>query len=324
MVSRIAGTGHHTPERVLTNTDLEKMVDTSDEWIVSRTGIRERRIAAEGESTSDMATAAAKGALDAAGILASELDLIIVATVTPDHPLPATAMFVQQKLGATCPAFDMSAACAGFIYGLSVADQFIRSGFRNVLVIGVELLSRVLNWEDRNTCVLFGDGAGAVVLSPTRDPERGLLSTHLGADGSLASSLWIPAGGSVEPVVEESLSACRHKVHMAGQDIFKFAVRALSSSSMEALRANGIAAADVDWVVPHQANLRILQGVSSRVGIPMERFYLNLEKYGNTSSASVPIALDEAVRDGSIQPGQTLLLCALGAGIAWGSAVLRW
>lgn len=327
IASRISGTGHYVPERVLTNFDLEKLVDTTDKWIVERTGIRERRIAADGENTSHMATAAAKRALAAAELDAKDLDLIIVATVTPDMPLPATAMFVQHQLGArpTCPAFDMAAACAGCIYGLSIADQYVRTGAaKNVLVVGVELLSRVLDWNDRGTCVLFGDGAGAVIVSPARDDGRGLLPPHIYGDGTLAESLCIPAGGSAEPATADSVERRRHFVHMVGSDIFKVAVRSLTSASVAAIEAGGLTADDIDWVVPHQANRRILDGVSKRCGIPMDRFYLNFEKYGNTSSASVPIALDEAVRDGSIKPGQNLVMCALGGGIAWGSALLRW
>ncbi len=315
------------PEKVLTNADIEKMVETSDEWIVTRTGIHERRIAAPGESSSDMAAAAARQALEAAELEAKDLDLIIVSTVTPDMPLPATAMFVQQKIGARpdCPGFDLSAACAGFIYGLSVADQFIRTGHcRHVMVIGVELLSRVLDWTDRSTCVLFGDGAGAVVVGPARDDGRGIISTHVYANGSLAPALCIPGGGSVEPTSAETVSNRRHFVHMAGSEIFKFAVKSLTSATQEALRVNGVPADEVSWVVPHQANLRILDAVGQRVGIPKERFYLNIHKYGNTSSASVPIALDEAVRDGSIQRGQKLVFCALGGGVAWGSALVHW
>lgn len=326
IATRILGTGHYVPEKVLTNHDLEKMVDTSDEWIVERSGIRERRVAAEGEFTSDLATKAGQRALEAAGVSPEELDLILVATVTPDMPLPSTAMFVQQKIGARpgCPAMDFAAACAGFIYGLSVADQFIRTGAaRRVLLVGVELLSRVLNWEDRTTCVLFGDGAGAVVLGPS-EGEHGLVSTKLYGDGSLTRSLCIPGGGSAQPASAASVAAGQHFVHMVGKDIFKVAVKHLSSASLAAVEAAGLTADDIDWVVPHQANLRILDGVSKRCGIPLDRFCLNIERYGNTSSASVPIALDEAVRDGRIQPGQNVLMCALGGGIAWGSALVRW
>ena len=324
--SRILGTGHYVPERVLTNQELEAKVDTSDEWIVSRTGIRERHIAAEGEATSDMASEAAKRALAAAGIEATDLDLIVVATVTPDMPLPSTACFVQSKIGARrdCPSFDIAAACAGFIYGLDLADKFVRTGAaKYVLVVGVELLSRVMNWDDRTTCVLFGDGAGAAIVGAS-DGERGLLSTHIYADGGFTQSLQIPGGGSVEPATASSVAQGRHTVHMIGQDIFKAAVKNLSAASKTALEQNDLTTDDVDWVVPHQANLRILGGVSERVGIPMIRFYLNLERYGNTSSASIPIALDEGVRAGEIKPGQTVLMCALGGGVAWGSAVMRF
>lgn len=325
--ARIAGTGKYVPERVRTNHDLEKLVDTSDAWILARTGIRERRVAADGEFTSDMAAAAARQALAAAGLQATDLDLIIICTVTPDMPLPSTAMFVQRKIGARpdCPGFDLGAACAGFIYGLSVANQFISAGgAKHVLVVGVELLSRVVDWTDRGTCILFGDGAGAVVVSASHDDGRGILSTHLFADGSLAEVLNIPAGGSAKPATQETVAAGLHLVHMLGSEIFKVAVRNLSSASVVALEANGLTADDVDWVIPHQANLRILDVVAKRCGIPMERFFLNIEKYGNTSSASIPIALDEAVRGGHVKDGQTLLFCALGGGIAWGSALVRW
>ena len=326
--ARISGTGHYVPSRVVTNADLEKIVDTSDAWIVSRTGIRERRMAAPGEHSSDMAAEAGRRALKAAGLDAKDIDLIIVTTVTPDMPLPATSMYVQQKIGArdTCPGFDLAAACAGFIYGLSVADQYVSNGAaKHVLVIGVELLTRVLDWTDRTTCVLFGDGAGAVVVSPAAPDEgRGIISTHIYADGSLAPALCIPAGGSAMPATDETVQQRKHFVHMAGQEIFKFAVKNLASSSIEAVQSNGLTADQIDWVIPHQANMRILDGVSSRVGIPMERFFLNIEKYGNTSSASVPIALDEAVRAGAVKPGQNLVLCALGGGVAWGSALVRW
>jgi 3-oxoacyl-[acyl-carrier-protein] synthase III len=325
VASRILGTGRYAPERVLTNRDLEHMVDTSDEWIVERTGIRERHIAAEGEASSDMAAEAARRALEAAGVRAEELDLIIVATVTPDMPLPATAVFVQQKIGARadCPAFDIAAACAGFLYGTSIADRYIAGGAKRVLVVGVELLSRVLNWKDRTTCVLFGDGSGAAVIGPS-DGERGILSTHLFADGAQANALCIPGGGSRNPATQLSVEAGLHYVHMAGQDVFKYAVRALSSASVTALEHNGVSRDEITWVVPHQANLRIIEAVSKRVGIPMERFVLNIARYGNTSSASIPIAFDEAVRAGTIRPGDLVLMCALGAGFAWGSALVRF
>jgi 3-oxoacyl-[acyl-carrier-protein] synthase-3 len=323
--SAILGTGRYAPAKVLTNADLERMVDTSDAWITERTGIRERRIAAEGETTSDMASAAAHSALEAAGVRASDLDMIIVGTVTGDSPMPATAVAVQQKIGAeNIPAFDISAACAGFVYGLSIGDQFIRTGQMNkILVVGVELLSRVLNWSDRTTCVLFGDGAGAAVLGPSPGDGRGVISTKIFTDGSLANALTIPGGGSELPLTHAGLDESKNKVQMVGSEVFKVAVKNLSSASKAALEAAGLSTGDIDWVVAHQANMRILTQVASRLDIPLERFVLNIERYGNTSSASIPIALDEAVRDGRIKPGQTVLMCALGAGISWGSALVR-
>jgi 3-oxoacyl-[acyl-carrier-protein] synthase III len=323
--SAIVGTGRYAPAKVLTNADLEKMVDTSDAWITERTGIRERRIAADGENTSDMAAAAAKAALESAGLAASDLDMIIVGTVTGDSPMPATAVNVQQKIGAVnIPAFDISAACAGFLYGLSIGDQFIRTGqMKRVLVVGVELLSRVLNWSDRTTCVLFGDGAGAVVLGPSGDSGRGVISTKIFTDGSLACTLTIPGGGSDLPITHTGLDEAKNKVQMVGSEVFKVAVRNLTSASKAAIEVAGLSAGDIDWVVAHQANLRILTQVASRLDIPPERFVINIERYGNTSSASIPIALDEAIKDGRIKPGQTVLMCALGAGISWGSALVR-
>ena len=329
--TRILGTGHYLPSDVRTNVDIEKMVDTSDAWITERTGIKERRIAPEGVVTSDMAAAAGKAALEAAGLAATDLDMIIVGTVTPDMPMPATAAFVQQKLGAGhCPSFDLSAACAGFVFGLSIADQFIRTGaMKKVLVVGVELLSRVIDWEDRTTCVLFGDGAGAVVLGPADDAlaengkPRGILSTAIHTDGAFAPSLWIPGGGSVSPTSHEVIDQKKHKVHMRGQDIFKVAVRNLYSASKNALTSAGITHADVDWVCAHQANLRIINNVVSRLEVPEEKVLVNIERVGNTSSASIPILLDENVRTGKIKAGDTVLMCALGAGISWGSALVR-
>jgi 3-oxoacyl-[acyl-carrier-protein] synthase-3 len=306
------------------------MVETSDAWIVERTGIRERRIAPDGIVTSDMAAAAAKQALQAAELDASAVDLILVATVTPDMPMPATAVFVQQKIGAGhCPAFDLSAACAGFLFGLSIADQFIRSGaMKNVLVVGVELLSRVVNWEDRTTCVLFGDGAGAVVLGPAngafaRGKPRGLLSTKIHSDGALATSLMIPGGGSVRPQSIEVIEEKKHKVHMKGQDIFKVAVKNLHAASKDALDATGLTPEEIDWICPHQANLRIIDFAATRLGVPKEKVLVNIDRVGNTSSASIPILLDESIRSGKIRVGDTVVMCALGAGISWGGAVMR-
>lgn len=325
--SRIVGTGRYLPERRLTNADLEKIVDTTDAWITERTGIKERRVAAPGEVTSDMAAAAGKRALERAGITAADLDMIIVGTISGDHPMPACATFVQQKLGAkNIPSFDISAACAGFLYGMSIADRFLRAGgARYILVIGVELLSRILNFEDRTTCVLFGDGAGAVVLAATDGKDgRGLLSTHIYTDGSLAESLIIPGGGSREPVSADVVANKRNFVHMTGQDVFKAAVRNLAAASNAALEYNGMDGSQIDRVVAHQANLRILNMVGQRVDVPWDRFFINIQKYGNTSSASIPIALDELVEADALKPGEHILMCALGAGISWGSALVRW
>jgi 3-oxoacyl-[acyl-carrier-protein] synthase-3 len=326
--SRLLGTGHYLPEGLRTNFDLEKMVETSDAWITERTGIRERRIAPEGVSTSDMACFAAQRALEAAGILAEDLDMIIVGTVTGDMPMPATAVFVQQKLGATqCPAFDISAACAGFIFGLSIADQFVRSSaMRNILVVGVELLSRVLNWKDRTTCVLFGDGAGggaATGLLDDKGKPRGILSTRLHTDGSLAKSLMIPGGGSVAPLTHELVEQQKNKVVMRGQDIFKVAVKNLASACKNAVDMAGMTPDEVDWICPHQANIRIIDQAVQRLHVRRERVLVNIDRVGNTSSASIPILLDENVRNGNIKPGHTVLMCALGAGISWGSALVR-
>jgi len=324
--TRIIGTGSYRAEGVLTNADLEKIVDTSDDWIVERTGIRERRVAGQGVCTSDMASAALNGALEMAGKAANDLDMIICGTVTPDRQLPANAAYVQHKIGATnhCASFDLAAACAGFIYGLSIADSFIRTGkAKTVGVIGAELLSRVLDYQDRNTCVLFGDGAGAVVVT-AEQTDAGVLSTHLFTDGSLTESLIIPAGGSRMPASAETVAARKHYVSMEGKEVFKYAVRYLSQAAEIALTHNGMTPEDVDLVVAHQANIRILDGVSKRVKIPLDRFVLNIERYGNTSSASIPIALDEAVRGGRVSAGDKLLMIALGGGISWGSAAVRW
>jgi len=326
LLTRIVGTGCYRAEGVLTNADLEKMVDTSDEWIIERTGIRERRVAGEGVCTSDMAAAALGSALEMAGKKANDLDMIICGTVTPDRPLPANAAYVQHKIGATnhCASFDLAAACAGFLYGLSIADSFVRTGkAKTVGVIGVELLSRVLDYKDRNTCVLFGDGAGAVVVTADTG-ESGVLSTHLFTDGSLTELLIIPAGGSRLPTSAATVAARQHYVSMEGKEVFKYAVRYLSQAAEIALAHNRMGPGDIDLVVAHQANMRILDGVSKRVKVPLDKFVLNIEKYGNTSSASIPIALDEAVRAGRIAKGDTLLMVALGGGISWGSAVVRW
>lgn len=322
--SRILGTGSYAPERVLTNSDLEAIVDTTDDWITERTGIRQRHIAADGEASSDMAAAAAARALEAANMEASELDMLIIGTISPDRPLPSCAAYVQKTLGCVgVPAFDVAAACAGFVFALSIGDQFVRTGQnKRVLVVGVELLSRVLNWKDRTTCVLFGDGAGAAVIGPS-DDERGVLSTRLYTDSTYSESLMIPAGGSREPVTEAVLENGRNKVHMVGSDIFKVAVRSLTGACRQALEDADLSADEIAWVVPHQANMRIITQVSARLRVPLDRFILNIERYGNTSSASIPIALDEGIRDGRIKPGDLVLMCGLGAGISWASALVR-
>jgi len=325
--SRIIGTGRGVPPRVLTNNDLSKMVDTSDAWIFERTGIRERHILDPSLAASDLATEAARNACRKAGVDPATVDCIILGTVTGDCPFPATATFVQKKLGAmpgSC-AFDLSAACAGFIYGLSIGDAFIRRGqFKRVMVIGVEVLSRIIDWSDRSTCVLFGDGAGAALLAPDESGEHGVLSTHLHADGSLTDILLQPAGGSREPLTPEALAAKRQFVKMNGREVYKHAVRNMAAASRAALEANGLVPDDVNWVIAHQANMRIIEGVSERIGIPLERFCLNVDRYGNTSSASVPTALDEALEAGRIKDGDVLVMTALGGGLAWASAALRW
>jgi 3-oxoacyl-[acyl-carrier-protein] synthase-3 len=324
--SRIIGTGRAVPSKVLTNDDMTKIVETSDAWITERTGIRQRHILEPSLAASDLAAEAGREACRKAGVDPGSIDCIIVGTVTGDCPFPATATFVQKKLGAApggC-AFDLSAACAGFLYGLSIGDAFIRTGqFKRVLVIGVEVLSRIIDWTDRSTCVLFGDGAGAVLLAAD-DSGRGVLSTHLYADGSLAEILWQPAGGSREPLTAEGLAAKRFFVKMNGREVYKHAVRNMAAAARVALTANGFGPDDVDWVIAHQANLRILEGVSERAGIPMTKFFTNVDRYGNTSSASVPTALDEAIEQGKLKEGQLLLFAALGGGLAWASAAVKW
>ncbi|MDR6992415.1 beta-ketoacyl-ACP synthase III [Luteimonas sp. 3794] len=320
--SRIAGTGSYLPEKVLTNDDLAQFVDTSDEWIASRTGIRERHIAAEGETTSDLAFHAATRAMEAAGVSASELDLIIVGTTTPDIIFPSTACLLQARLGANgCGAFDVNAACSGFLYAFSIADKFIKSGdAKTVLVVGAETLTRMVDWSERTTAVLFGDGAGAVVLKA--DAETGILSTHLHADGAKKELLWNPVGVSAGFRDDQPNAGVR--IQMAGSDVFKYAVKALDSVVEETLLANGLDRHDIDWLIPHQANLRIIEATAKRLDMPMDRVVVTVDKHGNTSSGSVPLALDEAVRSGRVQRGQLLLLEAFGGGFTWGSALLRY
>jgi len=323
--ARVTGTGAYLPERRLTNQELERMVETSDRWIVERTGIRERRIAAPEEATSDLAAAAGRQALAASGVAASSVELIIVATATPDMLFPSTACLVQEQLGAKQAfAFDLSAACTGFLYALAVADQYIRAGtYRTILVIGAEVLSRMVDWTDRTTCILFGDGAGAVVLQADRG-TRGILSTHMHSDGALWDLIHIPGGGSRRPPSAQTLADRMNFVKMKGSETFRVAVRALEDVAREAVAANGLTPEDLALIIPHQANLRILQAVAERLAVPAEKVIINVDRYGNTSAASIPIALDEAVRDGRVRPDDLLLLEAFGAGLTWGAAVVRW
>ncbi|HIJ96754.1 MAG TPA: ketoacyl-ACP synthase III [Desulfuromonadales bacterium] len=323
---RITGTGSALPARILTNAEISQMVDTSDEWITTRTGIRERRIAAEGEYTSTLAAEAGRNALAMAGVAAEEIDLLLVSTVTPDFPFPSTACIVQDLLGATnATAFDLSAACAGFIFGLSVADKYIRSGaVKKILVIGAEVLSRTVDWRDRNTCVLFGDGAGAVVLEAT-DGEHELLSTHTFSKGAFWNLLYQQGSGSRNPATDRrTIDEERIYLTMEGNDVFKHAVRAMEEASTAALVANGISGTDLSFLIPHQANQRIIDATAKRLGIGPERLVINLDRYGNTSSASIPIALDEAHRNGVIKSGNLVMMVAFGAGFAYGSTLVRW
>ncbi len=324
--ARIVGTGMAVPDKVLTNADLEKMVDTSDEWIVSRTGIRERRISEPDEALSDFALPAARRALDMAGVAGEAIDLVICATVTPDTVFPATATQIQAGIGAgRAAAFDISAACTGFIYGLAIASQFIQTGAAaSALVVGGEMLSKFTDWTDRNTCVLFGDGAGAAVLAASDDPERGLLGIALHADGALGDLIHRPAGGSRIPPTVQSMEADLSFIKMRGNETFKVAVRSLAEVSDEVLTAAGIAHQEVDWFIPHQANRRIIDAVGQRLEIREGHTYVNIDRYGNTSAASIPIALDELNRAGRIEPGNILLFSAFGSGLTWGAGVARW
>lgn len=321
----ITGVGSYVPARVLTNGDLEKMVDTSDEWITTRTGIKARRIAAADEFTSDMAAQAALRAMAKAGVSAGQIDLIIVATITPDMPFPSTACLVQRKIQANrAAAFDLEAACSGFIYGLEIAQQFIMSRtYDTVLVIGAEKLSSITDWKDRNTCVLFGDGAGAAVLQ-NRPQAHGLLTAVMGADGENADLLFMPGGGSRCPPTEDSVKARSHYLRMNGKETFKNAVQAMQTAAEESLRRCEINISQIKCIIPHQANRRIIDAVAERLGARPEQLFVNLEKYGNTSAASVAIALDEAVESGRIQRGDLIMLMVFGAGLTWGAAVIEW
>ena len=316
--SRIAGTGSYLPRQVVTNIDLESCIDTTDAWIRTRTGIRERHIAADDEHTSDLAVHAAGPALAAAGMTAADVDLIVVATTTPDMVFPSTACIVQDKLGCHGgAAFDVQAVCSGFVYGLALADRMVSGGMaRNALVVGAEIYSRIIDWQDRGTCVLFGDGAGAVVLVPAREP--GILSAHLHADGSHRGMLCVPgtvARGGVEG---------RPFLHMDGQAVFKFAVRVLAEVAHEALEANGLTTRDIDWLIPHQANERIIEATAKKLGVGMDRVVTTVERHANTSAASIPLALDEAVRDGRVRRGQRVMMLGVGGGFTWGSVLVQW
>ena len=320
----IIGVGEYLPEKILTNSDLEKMVETSDEWITTRTGIKERHLAAKGQAASDLALKAAQIALKNAKLSPEDLDLIVVATITGDMPCPSTASILQDKLGAKRAAcFDISAACAGFVYGISVAQQFIAcSTYKNALVIGVEVLSSFTDWRDRNTCVLFGDGAGAVVLSEVKG--RGIISTYLGCDGSRVGLLNIPAGGSANPATTETVRNRQHFIKMQGNELFKIAVNTMTKAAEVVLQQAGMSFADVDMIIPHQANARIIMAVAKKLGIPEGRVYLNIERCGNMSSASTVTALCEAVQEGKVKKGDIILLDAFGAGLVWGACVIEW
>jgi len=320
----IIGLGEYLPKKILTNLDLEKMVDTSDEWITTRTGIKQRRLAAGNEAASDLAANAAREALKNARLKAQEIDLIIVATITPDMQFPSTACFVQASLGAkNAVCFDISAACAGFVYAIVIAQQFIaRGAYKNVLVVGAEVLSSITDWKDRNTCVLFGDGAGAAVLSQVK--SGGILSAHLGTDGTMTDLLMLPAGGSRNPATHKTIDKRLHYLKMQGNEIFKLAVKIMTDAAQVALKKAGLECKDIDLVIPHQANIRIILAMAKRLGLPEDRVYLNIKKYGNMSSASTATALCEAVKEGRIKKGDIVLLDAFGAGLVWGACLVKW
>ncbi len=320
----IIGLGKYLPAKVLTNKDLERVVDTTDEWIMTRTGIKERRIARDDEATSEMATEAAKAALKNAGLKPQDIDLIIVATITPDMFFPATACLVQEKLGARMiPAFDISVACSGFIYGLSIANQFLASGmYKNALVIASEKMSSITDWSDRSTCVLFGDGAAAAVLAPV--DKGGILSMYLGANGRAGDLVKLPAGGSRIPATKKSIEDKLHFIKMNGTELFKHAVKVMADAALEATKPLGLTAEDISLVIPHQANIRILNAVAKRMGLTKDKIYLNIEKYGNMSAASTAVALVEAVEEGRIKKGDKILLDSFGGGLTWGALVIEW
>jgi len=322
----ILGSGSELPTKVMTNTDFEKLIDTSDEWITTRTGIKERRILEEGKGNADMAYRASEKALQAAGMEANDLDAIIVGTCTPDYPMPSSACVLEDMLGARKVfSFDVNAACSGFLNALTVTDSFVRTGMiRNALVVGSDVLSRVINWQDRTTCVLFGDGAGAIVVGSSSDGNRGILSARLRTDGSYAKTLYVPAGGSLKPASIETVENKQHTITMNGKEVFKIAVRAMEEISREVLEEANVSIDEVSLVIPHQANRRIINALAERLKVPLEKVVVNVDKYGNTSAASVPVALDEAWRQGRIAAGDIVLLNSFGAGFAWGAAVIRF
>ncbi len=323
--ARITGTGSYVPRKILNNVDLEKSVETSDKWITERTGIKERRIASSSETASDLGAKASKKALKKAGLKPASIDLIIVATVSGDMPMPSTASFIQKKIEAkNAAAFDLNAACSGFLYGLAVANSFITSGtYKNILLVGTEVLSRFTDWEDRTTCILFGDAAGAVVIEATSE-DRGVMSLHLHSDGTMWNLLYLPGGGSKYPPSKESIDKRMHYIKMKGNETFRVAVRTLEKLVTDTLKENKIKPSDISLLIPHQANLRIIQATAKRLNLPMEKVVVNLDKYGNTSSASIPMAIDEAIESGRIRDGEYILLEAFGGGLTWASVLIKW
>ena len=321
----ITGIGSYLPNKILTNYDLEKMVDTSNDWIVQRTGIKERRIVENGATTSDLATQASLRAIEDAGVSPEDLDMIITSTITPDHIFPSTSCYIQQKIGATrACAFDILAACAGFIYAMSVGESFVNSGaMKTVLVVGAECLSKITDYTDRTTCVLFGDGAGAVVIQKS-PAKHEILSTNLAADGSEADVLIMPGGGAKNPASLESVQQRMHYIQFRGKEVFKLAINNITNLIIETTKKNGLTLDDIDLIIPHQSNLRIIEATMEKLGLPMEKAFVNIDKYGNTSSASVPIAIDEARKEGRLRKGDIVMLVAFGGGLTWGSSLIRW
>lgn len=323
--SAIVGTGHYLPEKVMTNDDWAKLVDTSDEWITTRSGIKERHFVSESEATSDMVTTAATRAIEDAGIDKNDIDLIVVGTISPDNAYPSTGNWVQKKLEMpTVPSFDVSAACSGFLYGIIIADSFIRSGMaKTILVAGAEIMSRIIDWEDRSTCVLFGDGAGAAVVTAAREDDSGILSTCWGSDGNLGDLLKQPAGGSAMPASMETVQKKLHTVHMKGNEVFKHAVLRMQEAAIKAIELANLTSDDIDLYIPHQANIRIIDATIKRAGIPLEKTYINIDKIANISSATIPIGLDQARKEGRIKPGDTVLMSSFGAGFTWAGVVVK-